>query len=327
MPSRATDFDCFAVGGVTIIRPVEGAKQRPSSLTPNMSAPIEHLATLTRDIAQLETDAARLEIERRAVAKAVGRLARRHRYLRFAGWFRSPAGLFSPWPGAVFAVGPLVVGVLFLLLLSLICDSWTVPFVGFFFGMVGGAIVFATFLYLPPGTALLETIPQVESRLQLEQARLDETTDQIIRLNRQLQELLEARRALVASEKLKCAMLLDRNWKAMRGDEWENYLVEVCRTLGAKVERTGKSGDQGVDLIVEFGPRRVAVQAKGYYHSVNSEAVRQAVAGVAFYECNASAVITNSTFTPGAKELAASNRCTVIGEGEFPDFVMGKLPL
>jgi len=229
----------------------------------------------------------------------------------------------------VFAVGPLVVGVLFLLLLSLNCDSWTVPFVGFFFGMVGGAIVFAAFLYLPPCTALLETIPQVESRLQLEQARLDETTDQLIRLNRQLQELLEARRALVASEKLKRAMLLDRNWKAMRGDEWEDYLVEVCRTLGAKVERTGKSGDQGVDLIVEVGSKRIAVQAKGFNdeYLVNHKAVQEAFAGMAHRGCSACAVITNTGFRKSARELAASTNCTLIGDDEFPDFVLGRLSL
>jgi len=46
----------------------------------------------------------------------------------------------------------------------------------------------------------------------------------------------------------------------------------VFAALGAKVRRIGGTGDQGVDLIVEFGVKCVAVQAKGYYHAVNNKA-------------------------------------------------------
>jgi HJR/Mrr/RecB family endonuclease len=161
----------------------------------------------------------------------------------------------------------------------------------------------------------------------LAKSRLAEAIGRCADVNGQLKTLVDERRELITSDKLQRAMLLQRNWKAMRDDEWEDYLAEVCRTLGAKVERTGRSGDQGVDLVVEFGDRRIAVQAKGYYHVVNSAAVQQAVAGMAHYRCNACAAITNSRFTPGAKELAASNRCTLISEDEFPDFVMGKFSL
>jgi restriction system protein len=115
----------------------------------------------------------------------------------------------------------------------------------------------------------------------------------------------------------------------MRGYVWEDYLVQVCRTLGAKVERTGKSGDQGVDLIVEFGTRRIAVQAKGFddEYGVNNEAVQEAYTGKACYKCDACAVITNTRFMKSATQSAIATGCILIGEDEFPDFVMGKIEL
>ncbi len=121
--------------------------------------------------------------------------------------------------------------------------------------------------------------------------------------------------------------LLQENWKAMRGPEWEDFLVRVFRLLGAAVEPTGTSGDQGVDLIVTLGPQRYAIQAKGYVSSVGNGAVQEAVAGMAHYRCNACAVITNSRFTTGAIALAESNRCRLIGEDEVPSLVMGNLAL
>jgi restriction system protein len=121
--------------------------------------------------------------------------------------------------------------------------------------------------------------------------------------------------------------LLQKNWKAMRGPEWEDFLARVFRLLGATVEPTGTSGDQGVDLIAVMGPRCYAIQAKGYVSAVGNGAVQEAVAGMAHYRCNACAVITNSRFSTGAVALAESNRCRLIGEDEVPSLVMGNLAL
>ena len=113
----------------------------------------------------------------------------------------------------------------------------------------------------------------------------------------------------------------------MRGPEWEAFLADVFHLLGGVIEATGKSGDQGVDLIVNFGHRRYAVQAKGYVSSVGNSAIQEAVAGMAHYRCNCSAVITNSSFTAGAIALAESNCCLLIGEDQIPALVLGELTL
>mgnify|MGYP003342293298 FL=1 len=119
--------------------------------------------------------------------------------------------------------------------------------------------------------------------------------------------------------------LFERRWKEMRGDQFEGYLAEVFSTLGYEVQQTGKSGDQGVDLIVQQNGKRVAIQAKGYVDSVSNAAVQQAFTGRRYYECSACAVITNSRFTASAVELAASTECVLVHEDNFEDFVFGRI--
>jgi len=54
--------------------------------------------------------------------------------------------------------------------------------------------------------------------------------------------------------------LYEQRWKEMRGEQFENYLAEVFGALRCGVKQTGKSGDQGVDLIVVCNGKRVAIQ-------------------------------------------------------------------
>jgi restriction endonuclease Mrr len=203
-------------------------------------------------------------------------------------------------------------------------------------------------LYCPSDTQLSSAIVQGEadSRLAYERLRQLKAIDGLIDVEEHLRKLLDERLELkrklreeIREQKRKLheanlfrrwqrKNLLQRNWKAMRGYEWEEYLVEVCRALGAsRVDRIGGAGDQGVDLIVEFGAKRIAVQAKGYENPVGNTAVQEAYAGMTHHRCTACAVITNSWFRKSAIEIADSTFCILIGENEFPDFVMGKLEL
>ena len=68
----------------------------------------------------------------------------------------------------------------------------------------------------------------------MEAVRLQEAAAAVAELRERLAPLHEHRTALGKSDKLQRAMLLQRNWKSLRGVEWEDYVVEVCRTLGAQ---------------------------------------------------------------------------------------------
>lgn len=93
----------------------------------------------------------------------------------------------------------------------------------------------------------------------------------------------------------------------MNGSEFEYFVCELYKKMGYKAEVTKQSGDQGLDVIVEKGDKRIGVQAKCYSGTVGNLAVQEAVAGKNYYHCDKVVVVTNNYFTPSAKELAHSN--------------------
>ena len=116
--------------------------------------------------------------------------------------------------------------------------------------------------------------------------------------------------------------LFEQNWRAMRDVQFEKYLKAVFVAQGFQVELTGKTGDQGIDLIVVKNGVRTALQAKGYHNSVSNAAVQQAYSGMKHYRCDSCAVITNSRFTNSAVQLSKTTNCRLIDERRFEAFVM-----
>jgi len=93
----------------------------------------------------------------------------------------------------------------------------------------------------------------------------------------------------------------------MDGTTFEHFLEELLRTHGYKVKHLGRVGDFGADLLVEREGRRSVVQAKRYSSNVGIDAVREAATARQHYGADAAIVITNSTFTRAATELAQTN--------------------
>lgn len=310
-----------------------------------MSTPSElDVVALNREISQLETETARLEIERTAAAKSVRQLRRRVRYLKAAAWLRSIVGSQVAMQLAVLAIGPLVAAVAGLILSSLVVSSWSLASLVFF--AIGSAafVMFLSLLYRPATSQLPAAIAEAEARHNADLARLTQATEAIAEVKRRLAVLHGHRHESAKSDKLQRAMLLQRNWKTLRGSEWEDYVVEVCRTLGANVQRgdaissavsgeAAAKGPRGVmrraptTLFVTFSPRRLAVVAVSEVNPFHAAAVRQVIDDLAKQGCEEMGILTNARITAGSKEYARSRRCTLIGEEEFPAFVLGKLPL
>ena len=293
----------------------------------SVTSPKRPLTQLSHEIEQLEAEATRLESERAAVAKDIGRAARRLRYLTLAEKLRAPAAKFEAWPIAVMAIGGALVATIFLVLMSLLTGSFPLALLAFIAGLGVGAAVFAVLLYRPPDAQLPAALHEAESRSRLASARLAEKADRLAETNERLQKLVEERRDQVATGKLQRAALLQRNWKSMRGTEWEDFIVEVLRTHGATVERTGRSGDVDANLIATIDTRRTAVMTEGEGHVADSGTIQKALAAKERYRCSNCAVIINRRFTGAAQDFAQRNGCRAIGSSEFPDFVLGKLAL
>jgi HJR/Mrr/RecB family endonuclease len=286
------------------------------------------LTQLNHEIEAAEAEAARLESERRLIAADVRRASRRLQYLLLAKRLRAPAKSLELWPIAVLLVGPLACGIAALVLVNLLTSSYPVAFFAFLLGIVAGVGLFASLIYHPADTLLPAAFTEAESAAKLANARLGEKLARISDVKQHLQRLIDERRDQIASGKLQRAALLQRNWKAMRDAEWEDFIVEVLRTHGAKVDRTNRPGSEDANLIADFGSRRVAVLTTlGESGAVDSASIRNAIAAKERRHCDAAAAIINRRFTGAAQDFAQRNGCAAIGAGEFPDFVLGKIQI
>ena len=107
------------------------------------------------------------------------------------------------------------------------------------------------------------------------------------------------------------------------GREFEQYVASVFADLGYEVELTPASGDFGADVILtEPGSRRrIAVQAKFYGSALDGAPVQEVVGALAHYGACEGWVVTNSTFTRAARQLAAENGVRLVEGTELRELV------
>lgn len=105
------------------------------------------------------------------------------------------------------------------------------------------------------------------------------------------------------------------------GFEFEEYVGRLFKKLGYNVEQTKLSGDQGADLIIEKDGIKTVIQTKLYSQPVGNKAVQEVVGSIAYYKADAGAVVTNSTFTASAIELANKNNIELIDKDVLDSFI------
>ena len=94
--------------------------------------------------------------------------------------------------------------------------------------------------------------------------------------------------------------------RAMSGAQFELYVAGLLRAMGHNTRVLGGSGDQGVDLIVDYFGERVAVQCKNYAKPVGNKPVQEVYTGAKHHGCQQAWVVAPAGFTNGAFELARS---------------------
>lgn len=98
----------------------------------------------------------------------------------------------------------------------------------------------------------------------------------------------------------------------MTGLEFEKYVAQQLKSQGYKHVRLTEKYDLGVDIIAEKDGIRWGIQVKLYSGLVKADAVRQVVTALKSYNCDRAMVVTNSSFSQTAKELAGSNDCVLL---------------
>lgn len=100
-----------------------------------------------------------------------------------------------------------------------------------------------------------------------------------------------------------------------KGVEYERFVTEYLEQLGYdNIEVTEVTGDFGIDILAYKNGFKWGFQCKEYSSPVGVRAVQEAVAGKAYYACDLVGVITNSTFTKAAQELAEAADVVLLDE-------------
>lgn len=107
----------------------------------------------------------------------------------------------------------------------------------------------------------------------------------------------------------------------MTGFEFEDFIGYLFEKMGYKVIVTQRSGDQGIDIIVQDELIKIGIQTKCYSTPVGNKAIQEAVAGRTFYKCDKVLVITNNSFTQSAVELAKCNYVGLISRKELKEMI------
>jgi HJR/Mrr/RecB family endonuclease len=110
----------------------------------------------------------------------------------------------------------------------------------------------------------------------------------------------------------------------MDGYQFEKRLKYLFEDLGYKVDTTPKSGDQGVDLIIQKENKRIAIQAKRYgiSNKVGNSAIQEVHTGKDYYGCSEAWVVTTSYFTKSAFDLAQRVKVDLIHRKKLIDLLI-----
>lgn len=112
-----------------------------------------------------------------------------------------------------------------------------------------------------------------------------------------------------------------RDIDTMDGLEFEYYVADLLYRQGYRNVLLTEQFDYGVDIVAEKDGIRWGIQAKRYSGLVKAAAVRQVVTGLRLYGCDRGMVITNSTFSRVARQLAEGNDCVLIDRYDLHEMI------
>lgn len=139
-----------------------------------------------------------------------------------------------------------------------------------------------------------------------EQKRLKELKIQEEKRLKELAELHEKQRQkALKEEELRLKREYQHGYRDdMNGYEYEKYCADLFSYFGWNAKATIKSGDYGVDVIAVKNGIKIVAQCKHYSGNVGFDAVKEASTGKIINSAKYALVITNSSYTPSAKEGA-----------------------
>lgn len=121
-----------------------------------------------------------------------------------------------------------------------------------------------------------------------------------------------------AVDSIPCLETVDQ----MDGREFEMFTSKLLRANGfGNVSVTPSSGDFSADVIAEKDDVRFAIQCKRFTEPVGVSAVQEVIASKSLHDCHVACVLTNSSFTSSAEELARKNMVILWGRNKLKDMI------
>lgn len=122
-------------------------------------------------------------------------------------------------------------------------------------------------------------------------------------------------KAIIEEEKQLKKILIKNEMEILdqsTGLEFENEIAKILPLVGFEEVTVSKgSGDQGIDIFAKKDGENFGIQCKKYSSSVGNKAVQEVISGKEFFNLDKAIVITNSSFTVSANELAHKANVTL----------------
>ncbi len=112
----------------------------------------------------------------------------------------------------------------------------------------------------------------------------------------------------------------------LTGEEYERYCASLLNKHGWDANPTTATGDQGIDIIGKINGITAVFQCKRYSQPVGNAAVQEVIAGKTFAQAQYAAVVSNSTFTKSARQLADTANVYLLHHSELEEFAEMILP-
>lgn len=88
--------------------------------------------------------------------------------------------------------------------------------------------------------------------------------------------------------------------------EFEHFCCKLLSNAGWDANTTLATGDQGIDIIAYRNGVKAVFQCKKYSQPVGNAAVQEIISGKLFEQADVAAVVTNTSYTTSAMQLANS---------------------
>lgn len=115
-------------------------------------------------------------------------------------------------------------------------------------------------------------------------------------------------------------MRISRNTTQI-GEDFEYEVQSFFQERGFPIFDTLSTHDYGVDLVLHFHGKCIAIQCKDHLSPVGIDSVQAIVSGAAYYHADIPVVICSGRFTLGAMKLAAANHVVLIDGTSFRKMV------